>query len=108
MNAAGLVISHMFFANDTLIFLTATKENFQRLIQLIDHYSFTPGQQVNKQKSSVFFGRNVVDGVSKELTYILGVVKVGDPGSYLGVPAICGRSKKCGLAYVIANLAAAA
>lgn len=48
----------------------------------------------------MFFGRNVPDGLSRELTVILGVVKVGDLGSYLGVPAIWGRSKKSGLAYV--------
>lgn len=91
---------YMFFADDTLIFLTATKESCRSLIQLIDHYCLVSGQLVNKQKSSVFFGGNVPEVLSRELTDILGIVKVGDPGSYLGVLAIWGKSKKCGLAYV--------
>ncbi|KAB2602833.1 ribonuclease H protein [Pyrus ussuriensis x Pyrus communis] len=94
----------MFFADDTLIFLTATHENCRRLIQLIDHYCLASRQQVNKLKYGAFFGGNVPEVLSQELSAILGVGKVGDPGSYLGVPAIWGRSKKCGLAYVKGRL----
>lgn len=90
----------MFFADDTLIFLTATEENCRSLIQLIDHYCLASGQLVNNQKSSVFFGGNVPEVLSRELTDILGIVKVGDPESYLGVLAIWGKSNKSGLAYV--------
>lgn len=59
---------------------------------------------MNKSKSSAFFGGNVPQALSNELTEILGIGKVGDPGSYLGVPTIWGRSKKCGLAYVKGRL----
>ncbi|KAB2632571.1 ribonuclease H protein [Pyrus ussuriensis x Pyrus communis] len=91
---------YIFFADDTLIFLAATKENCRSLIQLIDHYCLASGQLVDNQKSSVFFGGNVPKVLSRELTDILGIVKVGDPESYLGVLAIWGKSKKCGLAFV--------
>lgn len=94
----------MFFADDTLIFLTATHENCRRLIQLIDHYCLASRQQVNKLKYGAFFAGNVPEVLSQELSAILGVGKVGDPGSYLGVLAIWGRSKKCGLAYVKGRL----
>lgn len=104
MNVRGLIISHMFFADDKLIFFTATHDKYRCLIQLIDHYCLASGQRVNKLKSSAFFGGNVPEVLSKELIAILGIEKVGDPGSYLGVPALWGRSKKYGLAYVKGRL----
>lgn len=42
--------------------------------------------------------------LAEELTNILGIDKVEDLGVYLGVPAIWGRSKRCGLAYVKGRL----
>lgn len=57
MNLTGPTISHIFFADDTLIFLKAKEENYQHLIQLIDEYCLASGQQVNKSKASVFFGQ---------------------------------------------------
>ncbi|CAN6702186.1 unnamed protein product [Malus baccata var. baccata] len=56
--------------------------------------------KVNLQKSSVFFGANVPNKVAAELGSILGMSVVDNPGTYLGVPAIWGRLKKRGLAYV--------
>lgn len=52
----------------------------------------------------MFFGKNVQAVLVNELIGILGMEKVEDPGLYLGVPAIWGRSKKCGLAYVKGRL----
>lgn len=74
------------------------------LIQLIDAYCSASGQQVNKLKSSVFSGGNITAVLSEELADILGMDMVGDPGLYLGVPAIWGCLKKCGLAYVKGRL----
>ncbi|CAN6715757.1 unnamed protein product [Malus baccata var. baccata] len=58
------------------------------------------GEKVNLQKSSIYFGANVPKGVAANLGSILGVSVVDNPGTYLGVPAIWGHSKKRGLAYV--------
>ncbi|CAN6555410.1 unnamed protein product [Malus baccata var. baccata] len=67
---------------------------------VIDEYCLASGQQVNKSKSSVYFGGNVPKSLSIQLAAILGMEIVGDPGLYLGVPAIWGKSKKNGLAYI--------
>lgn len=63
-------------------------------------YCEASGQQVNLQKFSVFFGSNVPVVLSKELGGILGMSIVDDPRTYLGVPAIWGRSKMKRLAHV--------
>lgn len=59
------------------MFLKAEKENCRNLVKLINMYCQASRQQVNLQKSSV-----------------------DDPRTYLGVPAMWGRSKSKGLAYV--------
>lgn len=55
----GRVISHIFFAYDTLIFLKANKVNCTNMVNLIKDYYVAFEQQVNLLKSSVFFGANI-------------------------------------------------
>lgn len=55
---------------------------------------------MNLQKSNVFFGTNVSSALSEEVGRILRMSIVDDLGTYLNVPAMWGRSKKKGLAYV--------
>ncbi|CAN6706248.1 unnamed protein product [Malus baccata var. baccata] len=74
----------------------ADGKNCRNLVDLINMYCDASGQQVNFQKSSVYFGANIPKRVSAELANILRVKVVHDPGAYLGVPAIWGRSKKRG------------
>ena len=85
---SGPSISHILFAYDTLIFLKAEENNCRCLNKVIDDYCFTSGQLVNKAKSNIFFGANVPVDLSIELSAILCMNRVGDPGLYLGVPAI--------------------
>ncbi|KAM1778355.1 hypothetical protein ACFX12_039860 [Malus domestica] len=100
LGASGPIISHIFFADDTLLFLKADGKNCRNLVDLINMYCDASGQQVNFQKSSVYFGANIPERVSAELTNILRIKVVHDLGAYLGVPAIWGRSKKRGLPYI--------
>lgn len=88
MNLDGPIISHIFFTDDILIFLKSKKKTCRNLVQLIYVYCSASGQQVNLQKSSVFFEGNVPVVLADELTSVLGMDKVNDPGLYLGVPAI--------------------
>ncbi|XP_070677505.1 uncharacterized protein [Malus domestica] len=100
LGASGPIISHILFADDTLLFLKADGKNCRNLVDLIKLYCDASGQLVNFQKSSVYFGANIPRRVSAELANILRVQVVLDPGAYMGVPAIWGRSKKMGLTYI--------
>lgn len=59
INLHGPVISHIFFADDTLFFLNANMVNCNNLVKLINEYCEASRQQVNLHKFSVFFGANV-------------------------------------------------
>ncbi|CAN6556372.1 unnamed protein product [Malus baccata var. baccata] len=100
LGVTGPVLSHIFFADDMLIFFRANEKNCRNLVNLLRSFCDASGQEVNLQKSSVFFGTNTPVRVSEELGSILGMPIVDNPGTYLGVPTLWGRSKKQGLAYV--------
>ena len=100
LGAQGPIISHLFFVDDSLLFLKVDTKNCNQLKLLLQLYCEASGQKVNMHKSSVFFGANVPHCLAVQLGYALGMMVVDNPGIYLGVPTIWGRSKKRGLAYV--------
>lgn len=67
MNPNGLVISHLLFADDTLNFLKADMKNCNNLVHLLGEYCWASEQEVNIQKSSVFFGANIPSADSVEM-----------------------------------------
>lgn len=75
------------------MFLTTTKQNCQNLFTLLHGYCNASGQHVSLQKSVVYFGANVPPHLALELSNILNMPKVDDPGKYLGIPTIWGRLK---------------
>ncbi|KAB2630221.1 hypothetical protein D8674_007740 [Pyrus ussuriensis x Pyrus communis] len=100
LNYGCPIISHLFFADDTLIFMRADKQNCDCLLRILDDYCTASGQLVNYQKSCMFFGANVPRSLSVELSHIVGMPLAQDPGKYLGLPSFWGHSKKQGLAFV--------
>lgn len=78
ISASGLVLSHLLFAYDTLIFLNASKQNCRNLSTLLQVYCRASGQQVSCQKSVVYFGANVSAYLALELCTILDMPKVED------------------------------
>ncbi|KAB2606847.1 hypothetical protein D8674_006564 [Pyrus ussuriensis x Pyrus communis] len=84
MGGSGPVIYHLFFADDTLLFLRADQKNCCNLRHLLESFCVASGQKVNLMKSSVFFGVNVPKGIADQLGRSLGMVVVNNPGTYLG------------------------
>lgn len=58
------------------------------------------GQQVILQKSTVYFSANTSVALAQELSGILEMSVMEDPGTYLGVPIMWGRLKCDGLAFI--------
>ncbi|KAB2625965.1 hypothetical protein D8674_017625 [Pyrus ussuriensis x Pyrus communis] len=88
LNFGGPIISHLFFADDTLIFMRANKQNCDSLMKILDAYCNASSQKVSYQKSCVFFGANVPRSLSGELSQIVGMPLAEDPGKYLGLSGV--------------------
>ena len=86
-------ISHLLFADDSLFFCKAQKDECQTILRILKEYKMISGQLINFQKSSIQFGHKFEEDSRQELREILGIQNLGGMGSYLGLPESLGRSK---------------
>ncbi|XP_019168831.1 PREDICTED: uncharacterized protein LOC109164736 [Ipomoea nil] len=87
-------ISHLFFADDSLLFFRADGEEAGVIKQCLGRYEELSGQKVNYHKSSVCFSRNTSVEDREEVAICLQVDQAPNFGKYLGLPSFVGRNKK--------------
>ncbi|KAL6189078.1 hypothetical protein ACLB2K_040468 [Fragaria x ananassa] len=88
------IISHLLFADDSLLFGRAEIHEAIRVKQCLLLYESSAGQKINFQKSAIVFGPGLDDQTKLEITQMLGVPMVDCHEKYLGLPTIAGRNKK--------------
>ena len=86
-------ISHLLFADDSLFFCKALKEECHTILRILKEYEVVSGQLINFDKSSIQFGHNIEESTRQDLRDILGIQNLGGMGSYLGLPENLGGSK---------------
>uniref|UniRef100_A0A5B7BU37 Reverse transcriptase domain-containing protein n=1 Tax=Davidia involucrata TaxID=16924 RepID=A0A5B7BU37_DAVIN len=86
-------ISHLFFADDSLLFAGASEDQALEIARIISLYGSASGQQINLDKSVLSFSSNVLAGKREQLRHILGVSICSIHNKYLGLPSTIGRSK---------------
>ena len=84
------VVSHLLFADDSLILMQASKENADNLKRLLDRYCAKSGQKVSDEKCSIFFSENTDVTVKAEVCEALNIVTESLSDKYLGLPALVG------------------
>jgi hypothetical protein len=82
-------ISHIFFADDSLLFC---KANFvERLLRIFGIYEAASGQKLNLQKTFIFFNRNTSHAKRQEILRLSGLQKAQRYDTYLGLPSLVGK-----------------
>ncbi|GAU46050.1 hypothetical protein TSUD_191210 [Trifolium subterraneum] len=89
----GPLISHLMFADDLLLFGQAVEENMIVVMDVLNKFCLMSGQQVNYDKSSIYFSRNVTADMRAILSAQAGLKETPNLGKYLGVPAL-GRAPR--------------
>ena len=63
----GPQISHLFFANDSIVFCRATVDEGRRILQVLEDYEVESGQKLNKDNTSLFFSKNTKREVQEQI-----------------------------------------
>ena len=83
-------ISHLLFADDSLILMKADQLNAQALRTILDEYCSASEQLVSKAKCSMFFSPNTDVEVKAEICQILHIMTESQSDKYLGLPSMIG------------------
>lgn len=87
------VVTHLFFADDSLLFGKVNQRECGALREVITKYGAVSGQRINFKKSSNCFSTNTPEADCVLFCNELGVNEVAELGRYLGLPSYIGRNK---------------
>ena len=96
----GPRISHLFFADDTLLFCRAELREVQSVQNILRKYELALGQKINQGKTTLFFGQSVSLVLKNAIKNLLGVPEIREYERYLGLPAVVGKNRRASLNYI--------
>ncbi|KAL9680090.1 hypothetical protein QQ045_017966 [Rhodiola kirilowii] len=93
VKVGALVVNHLLYADDMLIFTNGSKVSIYRLLALIHTFCLHSGQLLNASKSIIFFYNNIPHVRCRTLLSIANFSPGAFPTTYLGAPLFPGRVK---------------
>ncbi|CAN1157596.1 Putative ribonuclease H protein At1g65750 [Linum perenne] len=98
------LLTHCLFADDTVVFGKASTTEAQNILNVLSSYGQLTGQEINCDKSSVFFSANTPISIKSDITAVLGFASLACHSKYLGVPTEWGRSRKETFTFLIERM----
>ena len=89
----GHKVSHLFFADDSVLFCRATETECNKILEILEVYEKGSGQKINKEKTNLFFSSNTPLHLQEQIQQILGIPAIRQYEKYLGLPTLVGRAK---------------
>jgi hypothetical protein len=93
-------VSHLLFADDSLIFINANTASATRLNDILTIYNEASGQKVNKEKSAIFFTPCTLDDQREAVKQVLNIQSEAFSEKYLGLPTAVGRLTSDAFEYI--------
>ncbi|XP_058002198.1 uncharacterized protein LOC110637782 isoform X3 [Hevea brasiliensis] len=87
-------VSHLFVADDSLLFGRATPDEADAIRSLLTTYERASGQQINVEKSELTTSKCVYSHLRSELRGRIGDRQVDQSSKYLGLPSVLWKSKR--------------
>jgi hypothetical protein len=97
-------VSHLLFADDSLILMKADTTNATSLRQVLDDYCASSGQMVSESKCSIYFSPNVDVQVKAEICTELNIMTEAITDKYLGLPTMVGLDKSESFVYLLERI----
>jgi hypothetical protein len=97
-------VSHLLFADDSLILMKADMTNATSLRQVLDQYCASSGQLVSEAKCSMYFSPNVDTDVRAELCSELNIMTEVLSDKYLRQPAMVGVDRSDSFMYLLERI----
>ncbi|KAL9668408.1 hypothetical protein QQ045_002789 [Rhodiola kirilowii] len=86
-------ITHLLFADDSIFFVKADRDEVSSLKDVFSQYEGVSGQRINFEKSEVCFSHNTPADVRREISNLLRMPQVHCHSKYLGLPLVVGQRK---------------
>lgn len=87
----GMNISHLFFADDILLFCQASRDQLHIVSETLKDFCEASGMRVNLDKSRMCCSKTVAHATQESFSSIMGFRRASNLGKYLGIPLIKGR-----------------
>jgi hypothetical protein len=87
-------ISHLLFADDTLLFLQAREQHTQVISRVLRQYENGTGQLINPNKCSLMFSSRCLPEDQDRVKEVLQVTNCAHDEKYLGLPTPEGKMGK--------------
>ncbi|GKU89943.1 hypothetical protein SLEP1_g4011 [Rubroshorea leprosula] len=92
ISRGGFALSHLFFADDLMLFSEASNQQVEVIMGCLTEFSHESGLDINLTKSKLYVSPNIQRQVAGNLSAACGIPLTIDLGRYLGVPILHGRS----------------
>jgi hypothetical protein len=94
-------ISHLFFADDSIIFCQTNKEEAVQLKAIFYEYQRISGQKINMDKSEMTFIPHIYNYIKEDFHNVLPFTITHTIAKYLGMPTQIGHSRQTGFNFIM-------
>ncbi|CAL1399429.1 unnamed protein product [Linum trigynum] len=104
LSLAGPDLSHLFFADDLVLFAEASPKHADVVMSCLERFCQASGELISKEKSRILFSKNVQNRTRSIICAKLGIQSTNDLGRYLGVLVLHGRLNNNTFKYILEKM----